>query len=84
MKVLHVISDSNIGGAGVLLCNLLSSFDPDCIESTVALPCGSKLAPRIIKMGVPVLYLSEDCDRAKPGRYFEIPSQGRDFGNGLP
>lgn len=72
MKVLHVISDSNIGGAGVLLCNLLSSFDPDRIESTVALPCGSKLAPRIIKMGVPVLYLSEDCDRAKPSSVWEL------------
>ena len=64
MKVLHVISDSNIGGAGVLLCNLLSSFDGKCVQSTVALPYGSKLAPRIIKMGVPVVYLREDCDRA--------------------
>ena len=72
MKVLHVISDSNIGGAGVLLCNLLSSFDKETVKSTVALPCGSKLAPRLLNMGVPVLYLSEDCDRASPNSVWEL------------
>lgn len=72
MKVLHVISDSNIGGAGVLLCNLLSCFEADIIENTVALPCGSKLAPRLIKMGVPVFYLSEACDRASPNSVLEL------------
>ena len=72
MKVLHVISESNIGGAGVLLCNLLSSFDKETVKSTVALPCGSKLAPRLLNMGVPVLYLSEDCDRASPNSVWEL------------
>lgn len=72
MKVLHVISDSNIGGAGVLLCNLLTTFDKEAVESTVALPCGSKLAPRFLKMGIPVLYLSEDCDRASPNSIWEL------------
>ena len=72
MKVLHVISDSNIGGAGVLLCNLLSSFDGKFVQSTVALPYGSKLAPRIIKLGVPVVYLREDCDRANPTSVREL------------
>lgn len=72
MKVLHVISDSNIGGAGVLLSNLLSSFDRDTVQSAVALPCGSKLAPRLIKMGVPVLYLSEACDRVSWGSVWEL------------
>ena len=72
MKVLHVISDSNIGGAGVLLCNLLATFDKETVNSTVALPCGSKLAPRFLKMGIPVLYLSEDCDRASPNSVWEL------------
>ena len=72
MKVLHVISDSNIGGAGVLLCNLLSTFDGKCVQSIVALPYGSKLAPRIIKLGVPVVYLREDCDRANPTSVREL------------
>ena len=63
MKVLHVISDKNIGGAGVLLCNLLTCFDRERIQSIVALPCGSRLAPRILQMNIPVFYLSEACDR---------------------
>lgn len=72
MKVLHVISDENIGGAGVLLCNLLSCFDREKVESVVALPCGSKLAPRIYKMGVRVLYLSEFCERLSPNSVWEL------------
>jgi len=72
MKVLHVISDTNIGGAGVLLCNLLTCFERDKVESTVALPCGSKLAPRLIKMGIPVLYLSEPCERVSPNSVWEL------------
>ncbi|MBE6699273.1 MAG: glycosyltransferase [Ruminococcaceae bacterium] len=72
MKVLHVISDSNIGGAGVLLCNLLTCFERDKVESTVALPCGSKLAPRLIRIGVPVLYLSESCERVSPNSVWEL------------
>lgn len=72
MKVLHVISDSNIGGAGVLLCNLLSGFDRGSVVSSVALPCGSKLAPRFVKMGVPVLYLSESCDRINLNSVWEL------------
>ena len=72
MKVLHVISDTNIGGAGVLLSNLLTCFDRECVESVVALPCGSKLAPKLIKMGIPVLYLSEACERVSPNSVWEL------------
>ena len=72
MKVLHVISDMNIGGAGVLLCNLLSCFDRDAIESTVALPYGSELALRLRKMGIPILYLQEPCDRFSPKSVWEL------------
>ncbi len=72
MKVLHVISDENIGGAGVLLSNLLTCFDREKVDSIVALPCGSKLAPRLIKIGVPVLYLSEGCHRVSPNSVWEL------------
>lgn len=72
MKVLHVISDSNVGGAGVLLCNLLTCFEREKVDSTVALPCGSKLAPRLMKMGIPVLYLSEPCERVSPNSVWEL------------
>ena len=72
MKVLHVISDENIGGAGVLLSNLLTCFDREKVESVVALPCGSKLAPRLHEMGVPVLYLRAICARISPNSVWEL------------
>ena len=72
MKVLHVISDRNIGGAGVLLCNLLSCFDREKIESTVALPYDSELASRILKMDIPVFYLKEACERLSPSSVLEL------------
>ena len=72
MKVLHVISDSNIGGAGVLLCNLLTCFDRERVESIVALPCDSQLASRLRKMDVPILYLGERCDSVSPNSIWEL------------
>ena len=72
MKVLHVISDRNIGGAGVLLCNLLSCFNREKIESTVALPYDSELALRILKMDIPVFYLKEACERLSPSSVLEL------------
>ena len=45
IKVLHIITDTNIGGAGILLKNLLLSLDKEEISSTVLLPKGSALAP---------------------------------------
>ena len=63
MKVLHVISDENIGGAGVLLTSLLRHFDPLRVQSVVALPRGSALAERIAALNVPVCELEHPCDR---------------------
>ena len=72
MKVLHVISDQNIGGAGVLLSNLLTCFDKEKVESIVALPNGSMLAQRLDKTGVPLLYLSAVCERVSPSSVWEL------------
>ncbi|MBO5930844.1 MAG: glycosyltransferase [Clostridia bacterium] len=72
MKVLHVISDQNIGGAGVLLSNLLTCFDREKVESIVALPNGSMLAQRLDKIGVPLLYLSAVCERVSPSSVWEL------------
>lgn len=72
MKVLHVISDMNIGGAGVLLCNLLSCFDRGVVESTVALPYGSQLATRLQKLNIPLVYLHKPCDRVSPQSIREL------------
>jgi len=54
IKVVEVITDTNIGGAGVLLCTRLKYSDRERIESEVILPRGSELLPRLRAIGVPV------------------------------
>lgn len=63
MNVLHVISDENIGGAGILLLNLLSCMTDARIKSTVALPSDSLLMARLEELGIPTLPLLHPCDR---------------------
>ena len=72
MKVLHVISDENIGGAGVLLCTLLRHFDPGLVENEVAMPVGSALYPRIRDLGIFVHSLKYPCDRLSMASVREI------------
>lgn len=72
MRVLHVISDKNIGGAGILLLNLLRSFDRTAVKSWVALPYGSRLRERILELDVPVVELRHACDRLSAPAVWEI------------
>ena len=51
MKITHVISDSNIGGAGVLLSSLASSLK-DRYDIRILLPKGSMLKSRLCGLGV--------------------------------
>lgn len=74
MRVLHVISDENIGGAGVLLCTLLRHFDRDRVESLAALPRGSALCERIEAIGIPIFPLDHACDRASVASVRELAS----------
>ena len=50
IKILHVISDKNIGGAGRLLLNLLSEADRKKFDFAVVLPHDSMLTPRVISL----------------------------------
>ncbi len=72
MRVLHIISDQNIGGAGVLLTNLLRHFDRGEVESAVAMPRGSALAERVRAIGVTVIPLRHPCDRVSLASIHEI------------
>lgn len=74
MRVLHVISDTNIGGAGVLLCTLLRHFESGRVESVVALPRESALRARMDAIGVPTVLLKEPCDRFSVQSVREISS----------
>lgn len=62
IKILHVISDTNIGGAGVHLCNLLTCTDRTQFEITVVLPQGSALIPRIAALGIPIIEICYGAD----------------------
>ena len=58
IRVLHVISDKNIGGAGRLLLNLLREADREKFEISVALPDGSLLIPRIEELKIKTFRLT--------------------------
>lgn len=55
IKVVEAISDTNIGGAGVLLLNRLKHNDPQKIKTVVVLPRGSMLQEKFKKAGIPTI-----------------------------
>ncbi len=64
INLYHVISDTNIGGAGTLLLNYLQNADRDAFAITVVLPRDSALKPRIEALGVPVIETEYGRDRS--------------------
>ncbi|MDR0957936.1 MAG: glycosyltransferase [Clostridiales bacterium] len=52
IKVINVISDTNIGGAGVMLLTLAAKYDRDSFEIVTVVPTGSKLVGRLAKLSV--------------------------------
>lgn len=50
-KIVHVISDSNIGGAGKYLLNYLENCNTKIFEVKVVVPYNSKLIDEITKLG---------------------------------
>ena len=63
MRVVEILSDSNIGGAGVLLANRLKHKYED-IETVVVLPKNSKLLPRMKALGVRTVQMKGCRDRS--------------------
>ena len=68
IKVVHVISDTGIGGAGVLLCNLLACADKTRFDITTVLPRGSLLVPRIRALGLRTVEITHGADRSADPR----------------
>jgi len=52
MKILHIITDANIGGAGRLLLAYLSECNRAAFDIEVALPEGSLLIPELVALNV--------------------------------
>lgn len=61
MKVIEVISDTNVGGAGRLLLTRLSTSNNREIDTTLLMPRGSKLESRAAKLGIKVITF-EGCE----------------------
>ena len=62
--ILHIISDSNIGGAGRSLLNYLRCADQSRFQSHVALPRRSALKEQLEELGVPIHEIDAMADKA--------------------
>lgn len=68
IKLIHVLSDTNIGGAGTLLLNYLANADREAFAITVVLPRDSALRPRVEALGIEVIETEHGRDRSYEGR----------------
>lgn len=64
IKVLNIISDTNIGGAGRVLVNYLKYRDASQFDVSVALPVGSRLRELIEPFGVRIYELEGIADKS--------------------
>lgn len=64
IKVTHLLTDSNIGGAGRLLRYFLEEADSERFEYSVILPDDAALIPEIEALGIPVYSAYGIADRS--------------------
>ena len=63
-RIIHIISDSNIGGAGRCLVNYLRCHDRSRFNLSVILPRGSLLIPEIAALDVPYFEVDGIAERS--------------------
>ena len=63
-KILHVVSDTNIGGAGKLLLTFLTNVNRTEFDVAVVLPFGSLLKPELAKLGVRTIETNGISDKS--------------------
>ena len=63
-RIIHIISDSNIGGAGRCLVNYLRCHDRSRFAVSVILPRGSLLIPEIAALDVPCIEADGIAERS--------------------
>ena len=64
IKILNVLTDTNIGGAGRLLVNYLHNFDRSRFDSAVVLPRDSRLIPAVRAEGYEVIETEYGRDKS--------------------
>ena len=64
IKILHFITDTNIGGAGNLLCQQIKGLEKGKFEFSVALPKGSALIHKLSPLPCKIIELQHGADRS--------------------
>ena len=64
LKIMQVLTDTNIGGAGIWLINFLKSYNRSELDVFVALPPESALAPKVKELGVEVVEIEGIEDKS--------------------
>lgn len=64
IKIVHIISDTNIGGAGRCLLTYLGEYNRSKFNVTVIIPTGSKLEEPIKSLGVTVIMATGIADQS--------------------
>ncbi len=64
MKVYHVLTDRNIGGAGRWLLNYLRYCDTEQFDVRVVLPADSLLCEKVEELRIPVIKMQEMADQS--------------------
>lgn len=64
IRVLNIISDTNIGGAGRVILNYLRCTDRAAFHTMVAVPRGSLLVPELEKLGAEIHEVDGIADRS--------------------
>ncbi len=62
IKIFHFLSDTNIGGAGRLICNQIKNTDTNIFQTTVVIPSGSRLIPYLKKLPCSVIEAEHGAD----------------------
>ncbi len=64
IRVLQILTDSNIGGAGRLLINYLHNFDHTRFDMLIVLPKNAELIPLVEAEGYPVRQIENGRDKS--------------------
>ena len=64
IKVVNIITDKNIGGAGLALVNFMKSTNRAEFEHTVLLPCEAMLTPRLRALDINVVEVPGVVDKS--------------------
>ena len=69
IKIIHVLTDTNIGGAGIWLLNFLRAFDRKKYDVVVAIPENSMLFEKVEALNIKAVEIPgiADCSYSKEG-----------------